>query len=208
MTFNFQGVDTDFRDIFYTYIYDREGYRTDVYKDIYGNDTVGIGHLVVPADNLSYKDTISHDQVKQYFYEDYDRLGIDKYVQEAAQNYNQGLGIGHFLWRHGSGSYPNSELRQHVINKDLDLNGMIDYLNAHWDIGKPSNQKDNKYDFTVFYSDTPWLPAKSVDFYISQIKSFASTNPIATYGIAVGLAMSAGFLIWGGVKLIRNFKKK
>ncbi len=208
MTFPFQGVDTEFKDIFYLYALDTEGYRTDVYKDEYGNNTVGIGHLVVPEDNLSYKDVISKDQVKQFFDADYDRLGIEKYVEEVAQNYNQGLGLSHFIFRHGDNSYKDSELRQHLINHDLDYSGTIDYLTSHgWDSKKASSQKDNKADFTVFYSDVPWSDGKSVSYYVSQIKSFAVTNPLMTYGIAGTVVMGASLLIYGGIRLLKNKRK-
>ncbi len=86
MTFNYFGNDIDFRDIFYLYLNGVEGYRVKVYKDIYGNDTVGLGHLVRQTDNLSYGEVITEPQVIQLFYNDYNNLNIEQYVDEAAQN--------------------------------------------------------------------------------------------------------------------------
>jgi GH24 family phage-related lysozyme (muramidase) len=192
MDFTFQGVNMDFRDIFYTYAVDREGYRTVVYADIKGYPTVGVGHLVTAADGLSIGDVITDEQVLNLFYDDYAAMNIDSYVEEGADNYNQGLAIAHFIWGHGAADYDSSQLRQHIINGDLDLNGMINYLNSNWDLSSPSNQKVNNYDFTVYYSDTPWQPSKSLAYYFSQIKNIVQEHPITSLVIAgsVGLALS------------------
>jgi GH24 family phage-related lysozyme (muramidase) len=45
----------------------REGERTDVYKDSRGLLTVGIGHLVLPADKLELGDVISQERVSALF---------------------------------------------------------------------------------------------------------------------------------------------
>jgi GH24 family phage-related lysozyme (muramidase) len=48
----------------------REGRRSVVYRDSRGLPTVGIGHLVLPADNLVVGDTISDDRVDALFRQD------------------------------------------------------------------------------------------------------------------------------------------
>lgn len=207
MTFNYLGNDMDFRDIFFLYLQGMEGYELTVYKDIYGNNTVGLGHLVKPSDNLSYGDTITDAQALQLFYDDYDTLNIEQYVKEAAQNYNQALAIAHFVWGHGDGQYKDSQLRQHVINHDIDYNGMIAYLNSNWDVNKPKNQKVNKEDFTVYYSAQPWQPSKDLSYYLSKLQNFittsASSNPVMTYGagaiVVLGIA-AIGFGIYEKIK--------
>jgi GH24 family phage-related lysozyme (muramidase) len=176
MTFNYNGADTNFVDIFYDYASNREGYRNNVYKDIYGNLTVGIGHLVTASDNLQYGQNITDAQVEALFDADYAKLNIDSYVSEAAQNYNQGLAIAHFIWGHGEGQYMDSDLRQHLIDNDLDYDQMIAYLNSNWDVGKPSNQKVNDYDFGVYYSSNPWVPGRSLNYYLSRLQSFVGTS--------------------------------
>lgn len=45
----------------------REGVRYVVYADSLGKPTVGIGHLVLPRDNLKVGDTVSRDQVAAFF---------------------------------------------------------------------------------------------------------------------------------------------
>lgn len=208
MDFPFQGSNMDFRDIFYTYAVDREGYRTVVYKDIKGYPTVGVGHLVTASDGLSVGDVITPDKVAELFYKDYDTLNIESYVEEGADNYNQALAIAHFIWGHGAGEYDSSQLRQHIINGDLDYDGMVNYLNNNWDKTSPSNQKVNKYDFTIYYSDAPWNPSKSLTYYFSQIRNFVESNmenhPVTFLLItgSVGLAISLAVVL-----IIKKLKK-
>ena len=47
-----------------------EGARLTVYRDIAGNPTVGVGHLVTPADHLQVGDRISEDQVLDFLERD------------------------------------------------------------------------------------------------------------------------------------------
>ena len=49
---------------------DREGVRTKVYLDSRGKPTVGIGHLVTPADKLKVGDEITDQQVSDFFKKD------------------------------------------------------------------------------------------------------------------------------------------
>ncbi len=48
----------------------REGRETTVYLDSLGKPTVGIGHLVLPEDNLKVGDTITDEQVDALFKKD------------------------------------------------------------------------------------------------------------------------------------------
>lgn len=48
----------------------REGCVLEVYKDSLGKDTVGVGHLVVPSDNLSYGDKISQEVCDKFLEKD------------------------------------------------------------------------------------------------------------------------------------------
>lgn len=47
-----------------------EGYRTTVYLDTRGLATVGIGHLVLPQDNLKVGDVISDARVEEFYRND------------------------------------------------------------------------------------------------------------------------------------------
>jgi GH24 family phage-related lysozyme (muramidase) len=48
----------------------REGKENTVYRDTLGKPTVGIGHLVVPGDNLKVGDRITDAQVTAFFQKD------------------------------------------------------------------------------------------------------------------------------------------
>lgn len=48
----------------------REGCRTTVYLDTLNKPTVGIGHLVLPQDNLKVGDTITDERVAAFFAKD------------------------------------------------------------------------------------------------------------------------------------------
>jgi GH24 family phage-related lysozyme (muramidase) len=63
MSDNQNQVETTFRDLMAL----REGCRTTVYLDSRRLPTVGIGHLVVPADDLRLGDVISMDRVNALF---------------------------------------------------------------------------------------------------------------------------------------------
>jgi len=49
---------------------EKEGYRQDVYLDTRNLLTVGIGHLVLPRDNLKLGDTVSKQRVDEFFGQD------------------------------------------------------------------------------------------------------------------------------------------
>jgi len=48
----------------------REGYKTTVYRDSLGKPTVGVGHLVLPGDNLQVGDKITDAQVLAFLDKD------------------------------------------------------------------------------------------------------------------------------------------
>lgn len=48
----------------------KEGYRNDVYEDSLGYLTVGIGHKVIPSDNLKFGDRISNERIEKLFDQD------------------------------------------------------------------------------------------------------------------------------------------
>ena len=168
-TVTYKGSDQDFATTaFYDYIKMREGYRLKVYKDTKGNDTVGIGHCTVPADNLKLGDKITPDQVQQFFVYDYNnKLNVEQYVTEVPVNgvpytLNQMLAIASFIWLHGNGAYANSDYRQHWLNGDYpNESDMQAYLAANWDTQNtdpqyPKLQKRNAADCNIAYKTTDW----------------------------------------------------
>lgn len=53
-----------------------EGYRGSVYRDTIGMLTVGIGHLVLPSDNLTYGQYVDNKRVMDMFEHDIVHAGI------------------------------------------------------------------------------------------------------------------------------------
>ena len=70
-----------------------EGVKLKVYKDIFGNLTVGVGHLVAPKDNLKLNDEITEEQCDQFLMNDlkntldscYKLFARFDYIPESAQ---------------------------------------------------------------------------------------------------------------------------
>lgn len=96
------------------YLIQEEGRRNTVYLDSLGKPTVGIGHLVVPSDNLKVGDTISNARVDQFFAKDIDkafkaaieqavelnRYNVDMIARLTSVNFQLGTG-----WRR---KFPNT----------------------------------------------------------------------------------------------------
>jgi GH24 family phage-related lysozyme (muramidase) len=58
----------------YDFISSREGVKYEVYRDSLGKLTGGIGHLILPEDNLKLGDSITQDKIDSWF---------DKDIQKA-----------------------------------------------------------------------------------------------------------------------------
>lgn len=71
-TRNASAVSNDLVHRFRLHMIDKEGYRIDVYPDPLKRPTVGIGHLVVPADRLKLGDRISKARVEAFWKQDSD----------------------------------------------------------------------------------------------------------------------------------------
>ncbi len=57
-------------DTFKQALVEEEGIRYTVYRDVAGYPTVGVGHLVLPSDNLQVGDRISHDHAMHLLKQD------------------------------------------------------------------------------------------------------------------------------------------
>lgn len=170
-TVNYKGKDTDFKDVFWPFCKEREGYRLSVYKDIKGKDTIGIGHLVTGKEpfTIVWGKTYTDAQIKQLFELDYQRLKIDQYVteiQNAGYSYNMMLAVAHFIWGHGYGQYQKSRLRAGLLERTFTAESIHDYLQTNWDLKSPTNQRVNREDFTLGFSDVP----ATLPFYLSWKK--------------------------------------
>lgn len=159
----YTGVPADFASgAFYDYCRARENYRLDVYLDVKGNPTVGIGHLVTSSDNLAVGDVITPEQCQAFFDADYQRLNVYNYVAESTYTLNTMLCIGHFIWMHGDHAYAISQYRQHWLNDEYPNEAtMQQYLAANWDLASTKVQAQNAYDCHTAYLATDWTPGLS-----------------------------------------------
>ena len=176
---------TDWKHYFFQYMCGREGFLLDVYKDIYGYYTVGIGHLIVASDNIpkvaGYK--ISKQDVVRLFLKDMVRLRIDFYTSEIFNpNPFKKIGLASFLWAHGDGDYKNGETRKLISTTDNEA--VIRSKISTWDKAKPANQVRNKADFDMFFTGVSKHASGLFDF--RKFFDFIKTNPGTTGTVALG----------------------
>jgi len=79
-------IDDEALNIAYSDIINSEGYRRDVYKDSLGKLTVGVGHLVLPADNLTLGQRISDRDIEYFFSRDIEKSFVAARVQAMELN--------------------------------------------------------------------------------------------------------------------------
>ncbi|AWW75110.1 hypothetical protein CD351_11795 [Erythrobacter sp. KY5] len=70
---------------------EEEGVRYDVYRDVAGYPTVGVGHLVLPKDKLKVGDMISHERAITLLEQDLGKAekGVRKLVGDLPVNQNE-----------------------------------------------------------------------------------------------------------------------
>ena len=88
-----------------------EGVRYDVYKDVAGFPTVGVGHLVEPEDSLKVGDTITDERVNELLRKDI--ASAEKAVSErvtAPLTQNQFNALVSFVFNVGTNAFAQSGL--------------------------------------------------------------------------------------------------
>ena len=113
----------------------KEGYRNTVYIDSLGLPTVGIGHLVVPSDNLRLGDTISDGRVDQLFAQD-SEIALNAAENQArelnALNNDFVLALSHVNFQLGT-AWKNEHRKTwgYLMNGNYD-NAAIEVKNSTW----------------------------------------------------------------------------
>lgn len=91
------------------FVLSHEGIRKQVYKDVAGKDTIGIGHLVKPGEDFSkgITDAQAHDLLAQDLADA--RAAVDKYVKVSLTSHQRDALVD-FTFASGAGSLQNSTL--------------------------------------------------------------------------------------------------
>ncbi|MGB3805820.1 MAG: lysozyme [Erythrobacter sp.] len=110
---------------------EEEGVRYDVYRDVAGYPTVGVGHLVLPEDGLRTGDTISHERAMDLLEQDLKKAerGVQKLVGELPINQNEFDALVDLVFNVGEGTV--SERKSPRLNEAIqngDYQGIADEL--------------------------------------------------------------------------------
>ena len=93
------------------FVLSHEGVRKQVYKDVAGRDTIGVGHLIKPGEDFSkgITDAQAHDLLAQDLADA--RTAVDKYVKVAITSHQRDA-LTDFVFASGAGSLQKSTLLQ------------------------------------------------------------------------------------------------
>ncbi|WP_330662840.1 lysozyme [Erythrobacter sp.] len=115
---------------------EEEGVRYDVYRDVAGYPTVGVGHLVLPEDNLRLGDVITHDRAIQLLEQDLAKAekGVRKLVGDLPINQNEFDALVDLVFNVGEGTVSaensprlNAAIEAHDYEK---IGEELDYTHA------------------------------------------------------------------------------
>lgn len=89
---------------------EEEGIRYTVYRDVAGYPTVGIGHLVLPEDNLRVGDTISEERAMRFLEKDLKKAedGVRRLVGDLPINQNEFDALVDLVFNVGEGNVSKS----------------------------------------------------------------------------------------------------
>ena len=95
---------------------EEEGVRYRVYRDVAGYPTVGVGHLVLPKDNLRIGDRISHERAMQLLEQDLRKAeqGVRNLVGDLPVNQNEFDALVDLVFNVGEGNV--SKLKSPRLN--------------------------------------------------------------------------------------------
>lgn len=163
-----------------------EGVRDVVYKDSVGKDTVGIGHLVIPADALKFGDKISSDKINELAKKDLQTAAnsVNSSIK-VPLNQNQFDALVSLVYNIGIGAFQRSTLVKYINagNSQQDItNAWLAWKNAG---GKPIllNRRQREVDL-YFY--------KSI---ADSTIEFAKKKPLITIVITTVLLVSVYVLV-------------
>ena len=115
---------------------EEEGVRYTVYRDVAGYPTVGVGHLIRPADNLRVGDRISDKQVLEFLEQDLKTAerGVRLLVNDLPLHQHEFDALLDLVYNVGLGNVSESEsprLNEAIAAKDYDgIAAELDYTHA------------------------------------------------------------------------------
>jgi GH24 family phage-related lysozyme (muramidase) len=152
---------------FFRYLSMREGVVLNVYKDAYKYDTVGIGHLVRPGDNLKFGDVVSKSKILDLFRSDMSSHRISELRSMCPKlNIAGHIAISSFVWAHGPGEFIGSQTLRN-IQAGMGESQLQDWVKRNWDLQKPINQARNKADLQLIYPRVK----DGIVYHISELSS-------------------------------------
>ncbi|EAQ30540.1 probable phage-related lysozyme [Erythrobacter sp. NAP1] len=113
---------------------EEEGVRYDVYRDVAGYPTVGVGHLVLPKDRLKVGDTISHRRALAFLEKDLAKAekGVRKIVGDLPLNQNEFDALVDLVFNVGIGTVgPEKSPKLNAAIEAGDYEGIAEELEYH-----------------------------------------------------------------------------
>lgn len=104
----------------FDFLKQEEGYKKVVYKDQAGFATVGVGHKVLPNDNLRIGDRVDDNRIKDFLMKDLERAA--KAVTDSVEyqlSPNQFAALVSLVFNIGVGAFKNSTLLK-LLNSGAD----------------------------------------------------------------------------------------
>lgn len=96
-------------------IAEHEGWVPTIYKDAAGYPTIGYGHLLLPGEEIKFRNGITKEQGRELLRQDIKVAedAVNKYVN-ASMTQNQFDALVSFTYNVGGGNFQNSTLRKRV----------------------------------------------------------------------------------------------
>ena len=126
---------------------EEEGVRHTVYRDVAGYPTVGVGHLVVPGDNLRVGDRISSAQVMRFLESDLQMAeeGVRQLVGDLSLHQHEFDALVDLVYNVGVGNVSKDKSpRLNAAIDAGDYDGIAEELSYHYAGGSKANGLVNR----------------------------------------------------------------
>ncbi|RJY10217.1 hypothetical protein D6201_05550 [Aurantiacibacter aquimixticola] len=121
---------------------EEEGVRLTVYRDVAGYSTVGVGHLVLPEDNLRVGDTITYEQALEFLEQDLKKAeaGVQRLVGDLPIYQHEFDALVDLVYNVGEGNVSERESpKLNAAIASADYEGIAEELHYHHAAGAKAN---------------------------------------------------------------------